>query len=304
MAFTPSNMIGTSRTDGVSNKDLALKVFSGEVLTAFNTKNIFMDLIQTRTISNGKSAQFPIIGKTGTGASTHVPGNDVSIDTVASSEKTITIDGLKTSAIFVDNYEETMAHYEVRSEYSRQIGETLAKDIDAYIITNLDACIGGTAGAGQPAVKASAEDAGILDTDTAAQAGDKLLATIFKGQAELDGKDVPGERYIVMTPADKYNLVQSNAINKDYTSGVNGGLDNGMVDSVAGMKVLVSNNVAANTVYIFTANAVGAVKLLDLKTESNYIPEKLGTLIVSSFAMGFGVLNPGCVYKIDTTASA
>ena len=56
MAFTPSNMIGTSRTDGVSNKDIALKVFSGEVLTAFETNNIFLDLIQTRTIQNGKSA--------------------------------------------------------------------------------------------------------------------------------------------------------------------------------------------------------------------------------------------------------
>lgn len=302
MAFTPSNPIGTSRTVGVSDKQIALKVFSGEVLTSFDKKNIFMDIVQSRTIQNGKSASFPVIGKTGSGAASHIPGNDVSIDTVASNERIITIDGLKTSSVFIDNFEETMAHYEVRSEYSKQMGETLATDIDSTIITNLASCIGGTALVGQPAVQAAIEDAGVLSTDSVAEAGGKILSTIFLGQAELDGKDVPGDRFVVMTPSDKYKLIQSNAVNKDYTTN-NGGLDSGEIERVAGMRILTSNNIAANTVYIFTGNAVGLVKLLDLKTESEYLIEKQGTLVVSSFAMGVGVLNPGCLYGIDTTVT-
>jgi len=56
MAFTPSQGIGPTRTLGVSDRDLAIKVFSGEVLTSFETKNVFLPLVKTRTIPHGKSA--------------------------------------------------------------------------------------------------------------------------------------------------------------------------------------------------------------------------------------------------------
>ena len=39
---------------------LFLKVFSGEVLTTFDELNIMKSLHMTRTISSGKSAQFPV----------------------------------------------------------------------------------------------------------------------------------------------------------------------------------------------------------------------------------------------------
>ena len=47
---------------GTWTKDnaLFLKVFSGEVLTSFERNCIFDGLVQSRTIQNGKSAQFPV----------------------------------------------------------------------------------------------------------------------------------------------------------------------------------------------------------------------------------------------------
>lgn len=42
--------------DGSNNLGLFLKVFSGEVLTAFNNKQVMMDKHFVRTISQGKSA--------------------------------------------------------------------------------------------------------------------------------------------------------------------------------------------------------------------------------------------------------
>jgi hypothetical protein len=43
--------------NGGSDKDaLFLKVFAGEVLTAFSEKNVLMDKHMVRTISSGKSA--------------------------------------------------------------------------------------------------------------------------------------------------------------------------------------------------------------------------------------------------------
>ena len=41
---------------------LFLKVFSGEILTTFEEMNVMKGLHTIRTISNGKSAQFPVTG--------------------------------------------------------------------------------------------------------------------------------------------------------------------------------------------------------------------------------------------------
>jgi hypothetical protein len=84
------------------------------------------------------------------------------------------------------------------------------------------------------------------------------------------------------------------------TAGTNGGLDTGKINMVAGHKITVSNNIAANSIYMFTNECVGVVKLLDVKTEAEYQIQKQGTLMVSSYAMGFGILNNGCVVKLAT----
>lgn len=52
--------IGLSRSGQISGAGdqnaLFLKVFSGEVLTTFADRNIFLDKTRVRTISSGKSA--------------------------------------------------------------------------------------------------------------------------------------------------------------------------------------------------------------------------------------------------------
>ena len=42
---------------------LFLRVFSGEVLTAFRRACVFRDLTLEKTITSGRSAQFPILGR-------------------------------------------------------------------------------------------------------------------------------------------------------------------------------------------------------------------------------------------------
>ena len=56
MAYIHSNGIGSNTISTASDRAIALKVFSGEVLTSFAEKNIFLGLVQTRTIASGKSA--------------------------------------------------------------------------------------------------------------------------------------------------------------------------------------------------------------------------------------------------------
>ena len=71
---------------------------------------------------------------------------------------------------------------------------------------------------------------------------------------------------------------------------------------IAGVPIMMSNHVGSGMWgYVFTNQAVGVVKLMDIKSEANYIPEKLGTLLTSHYAMGEGVLNPGCSVRLSQT---
>lgn len=294
MAYTTSNPnFDFGGTAG--NKDLALKIFSGEVLTAFSSKNVFMPLVNTRTINSGKSAQFPVIGNLAVGSDvkTHTPGDDVTPSSIGSNEQVITIDARKYASVFVDDYEEAMSHYEVRGQYSTEIGNVLAKKVDQAIITQLDACEAATPKTGQPTANADL----VLGATPTANA---IVEALFDAAATMDGKDIAGDKVCILNPEAYYNLVQSDkAVNRDWTNG-NGGIDTGSVFKIAGIPIMTSNNVPAGKWgYIFTPHAVGVVKLLDIKSEANYIPEKLGTLMVSSYAMGEGVLNAGCSIRLS-----
>lgn len=306
MAYTNvSQGIGTTRTAGASDRDLAIKVFSGEVLTAFETANIFLGKVQNRTIKSGKSASFAVIGKYDSAVDTHVPGTDITPNLINAGERVIEIDDLKYASVFVDNFEEAMQHYETRSQYSTEMGRRLAKTVDLAVIAQLDACVAGTAnagdtngGEGQPAAQ-TAITLGTAAQSTNGTKGDVILAGLFDADTAMEEDDIPGDRSVVMSPKNYNRLVQSGAVNKDMTTN-NGGIDSGKVMQVAGHNIMVSNNIGANDIYMFTPNAVGVVKLLDVKSEVNYIPEKLGDLMTSSYAMGFGVLNNGCVVKLST----
>jgi len=307
MAFTPSQGIGTNRTNGVSNRDLAIKVFSGEVLTAFEVKNVFLPLVKTRTIPHGKSASFAVIGKYDSAVSTHVPGNDVIPNLINAGERVIEIDNLKYASVFVDRFEEAMQHYETRSTYSSEMGRKLAVEVDKAIIAKLNSAATGAANTGdtngdegQPAAQ-SAISIATAGASTNGGKGDLILASLFNAQTAFDEDDIPGERYVVMSPKNYNRLVQSGAIHKDMTSGSNGGLDTGKINTVAGHKITVSNNIDPEDIYMFTNECIGVVKLLDVKTEAEYQIQKQGTLMVSSYAMGFGILNNGCVIRMTTT---
>lgn len=301
-----SQGIGTTRTAGVSDRTLAIKVFSGEVLTAFETSNIFLSKVQNRTIASGKSASFAVIGKYASAVDTHVPGTDITPNLINAGERVIEIDDLKYASVFVDNFEEAMQHYETRSQYSTEMGRRLAKTVDLAVIAQLDACVAGTAnagdtngGEGQPAAQTAIAIGTVAAGTTNALKGDAILAALFDADTAMEEDDIPGDRSVVMSPKNYNRLVQSGAVNKDMTTN-NGGLDSGTVTKIAGHNIMVSNNVGVNDIYMFTQNAVGVVKLLDIKSEVNYIPEKLGDLMTSSYAMGFGVLNNGCVVKMST----
>lgn len=239
----PGKVNGTgtaTRPAGALSADAALflKVFSGEILTAFNETNVAKDLIMTRTISSGKSAQFPVTGKAE--AKYHLPGDNLIDDSylsqIAHNEKVINIDDMLVASTLIPRISELKNHYDLRSIYSAELGKALAKRLDIQILKTLFA-----AGLTNTA-NVTGGDTGteITGADTMTAGG--LVESLFEVAKSLDEKEVPSDdRFAVLTPFQYYKLLTADnvAINKDTSSG-SADAAKGSIVEVAGIKLYKS----------------------------------------------------------------
>lgn len=294
---------------------LFLKVFGGEVLTAFETKSVTMGRHFVRTIQHGKSAQFPTTWKAT--ASMHTPGNMIVGNAILHNEKVISIDGLLIADAFIASIDEAMNHYDVRSIYSKELGVSLASKLDQYVMREL--AIG--AAVTTPTHGTNNGYAGTIET-ASATAGDKfttvaddLATVIMKCGQTLDEHDVPEEdRVAILNPALYWLLIKSDlAVNRDYTAG--GSVQKGKVWEIGGIEIVKSNNIpttdlSAETIhainmtdtvgFVYHKNAVGTVKLLDVALESEYLITHQGTLMVAKVASGHGYLRPEGICQLKS----
>lgn len=298
-------------------KALFLKVFAGEVLTSFKEANVTEGKFQERTIANGKSAQFPILGKIG--AEYHTPGNEIVGSTLPHNERVITIDDLLISHAFISNIEEAMNHYDVRAPYSEEIGRALAYQMDKHKLQLAILAARGTSPVTGESGGGSVTSSTLLSDGT----GEALVAGLFAAAQKLDEQNIPEEdRHVFLNPQ-AYNLLAQNTKIMNRFWGGEGEYAGAKVLRVAGLNVVKTNHapfgatvatgtVAAgtgdkyagaftNTVGVVThKSAVGTVKLMDLGMESEYDIRRQGTLMVAKYAMGHGVLRPVAAVELKT----
>ena len=147
-----TNLFGSGYEGRVGSKNfnsdttgLFLKKFAGEVMTVFDEKNIMKPLHTIRTISKGKSAQFPVIGTAKAGY--YTPGTDIldnavgngtdaggGINNMKQTEVLIHIDKVLMSSTFIASIDELVSHFDVRSPYTHQLGEALANQFDKNVL--------------------------------------------------------------------------------------------------------------------------------------------------------------------------
>jgi len=312
---TPAS-IGRVNASG-SEDALFLKVFSGEVLTAFERSSVTQGAEMVRSISNGKSASFPVMGRIS--AAYHTPGAEIVGSDVNHNEKVITINDLLVSSAFLSNIEEAKNHWDVRSSYSSEIGRALAFQKDKHVLQTIGQ-------AAQAAANITGGDAGTVLTNTgiasatAATAANAMIDSLFDAASALDSHYVPKEgRKAFIRLEEYYKLANAtNAVNIDFSGGANGGVAEGKVMRVAGIELIptahfVASNITtgvdagsatqggstpqavnlANYVCLVShPSAAGTVQLMNLATEMEYDIRRQGTLMVAKYAMGHGVLRP------------
>lgn len=318
MALTVVNIGNNSQTPrGLPTEmENSIELYYGSVLTAFERKVMFLDLVTTKTIDSGSSVSIPVIGQSSDGdTNTHVPGTELTMSAVAVKERIINVDALEYFAMAVDKFEEKVLHFETRGELAKQAGEALAVKVDKEVAVNiLDASqtSGTIDGSAVQADGTEVNNDVIATGSTPKDKGDALIEAVFAGVAAMEEKDVTGEKYLVVSPLTYSYLAQSDAVNKDITSGDNGGINKGTVMEVAGIKIYKSNHMPTTATgqtsgvnvgetnsrhvqaLLFTKECVGVVKLMDVTSEVNYIPEQLATLMTTYYSYGMGVLKPGC----------
>lgn len=268
--ITPSRLGAINGATGTFAQDnaLFLKVFSNEVLTAFEESNVMKNLHTVRTISSGKSAQFPVMGKAT--AAYHTPGEDV-FETPASPsgskyttsinhrERIINIDDVLIAATSIANIDELKNHYDVRSAYSTELGRALAKRFDYATMKTLVA-----ASQADSATSTNPDAGNGIKIDLGATAGApndltsaaKLIQTFRLIAQKLDENYIPSEdRFVVLTPELYYLLAGSDsaAINRDF--GGAGSIAAGKVLNLVGLNIYSSNHLLDLATFESTSDA-------------------------------------------------
>ena len=287
---------------------LFLKLFAGEVITQFEEKNVMAAMHSVRTITNGKSASFPVMG-TAT-ASYHSVGEEILGGSIKAAEKIIAVDDLLVAPAFIANIDEAKNHYDVRSTYTKELGNVLANTYDKNILRVV-------VQAARSAATITGTNGGTVITKANFTTSANIVAALFDAAESMDGDDIPeDERYAVVSPAIYYKLAQDTTVlNKDW--GGAGAYADGKVLRVAGITIVKSNHLPTgnqttttgeqNTYHadftktkavVFHKSAVATVKLMDLGLESEYDIRRQGTLFVAKYAMGHGILRPEAAIEL------
>jgi len=313
MSNAVTSRLGLVNNSGTGYNDLFLKVFSGEVLATFGRENLMLNMTTVRTISSGKSAQFPVTGTIASGY--HTVGNEIVGTQVKHNEKIINIDDMLLAHAFLAEIDELKNHYDVRSIYSKEMGQALAKKVDQHLLQLIV-----LASAGASTITGGNGGSNVVDADCKTNAT-SMVASIFEAVQKLDEKDVPtSDRYCVVTPDIYYQLSNiDKLVSRDFSSN-NGDFSKGQVIMVGGVRIVKSNTAVTaftdqssaisgtNNTYnvdaqhvgavVFHKSAVGSVKLKDLVLENTYDPRRLGNLMTARLAMGSGILRPESAVRI------
>lgn len=314
---------------GTDNLHSMLQVFAGEIITAYERSSVTLNRHMVRTIESGKSAQFPVFGRAK--AAYLKPGKSLDDlrQNIPNNERIIQIDGLLTSDQLISDITEAMMHYDIRGEYSRQMGESLAIAADGAVLAEAakealkDENLPGLGKGGVLNFQVTSTDIGITE-----QYGKAIVKMLLEAKAKLSMNRVPeGDRYCFITPMGHAALVASLvAINRDY--GAVATIVDANVMKIAGFEIIevphlqdggavINDGLLQGSGHIFPATykndntvcvimhrtTVGTVKLRDLALEQARRPEYQADQLIAKYAMGHGGLRPEAAFIGTITAS-
>ena len=254
----------------------------------FERKTVFRGLIDDYSA---------VFGGAGFGDVLHIPemsivsasdkdaGADVTYNATATTETQLTVNKHKYVAKLFEDVAQIQSNADLVSKYSKMMGEALARQVDADIWAELDG----------------------LNQTQALSADDTLTAAVFEAAlATLGENDIPymdGECAMVVNPTLFADILNPSAgiaqyfIRNDAVGEGNRGLRSGMVGSLYGIDVYMSNTVStggtSSTIpgAIFHKTACAIAVQNEVRVQSEYSIDALGTKVVSDLLYGVKLID-------------
>ena len=254
----------------------------------FERKTVFRGLIDDYSA---------VFGAAGFGDVLHIPemsivsasdksaGSDVSYDATVTTETQLTVNKHKYVAKLFEDVAQIQSNADLVAKYSKMMGEALARQVDADIWAELDG----------------------LNQTQALSADDTLTAAVFEAAlATLGENDIPymdGECAMVVNPTLFADILNPSAgiaqyfIRNDAVGEGNRGLRSGMVGSLYGIDVYMSNTVStggtSSTIpgAIFHKTACAIAVQNEVRVQSEYSIDALGTKVVSDLLYGVKLID-------------
>ena len=332
--------IGLNQGKGVSTEDkfgMFMTYATNEVIAAFTRTTVTMDKHMVRNIAYGKSATFPVMGRA---SARYLPTGTTLTDgrkEIKQTERVINIDGTLASDVLIYDIEEAMNNFDVRGEYTRQLGESLALSADGAVLAELAKAVNissgsneNIAGLGSPTLYKIRTEGG--QADTPVKLGKELLAALTQARAALTKNYVPSnDRFFFTTPENYSAILAALSPNEaNYAALIDP--ETGNIRNVMGFTVIetphltLGDGVASGHKHQFPTgsvqgasatqgvnnlnvlglfmhrSAIGTVKLKDLTMEHGRDIDKQADIIVAKYAYGHGYLRPeavGAIVKVN-----
>ena len=218
-------------------------------------------------------------------ASDKSAGSDVSYNATATTETQLTVNKHKYVAKLFEDVAEIQSNVDMVAKYTKMMGEALARQVDADIWAELDG----------------------LNQSIDLSADNTLNAATFESAlANLGENDIPymdGECAMVVNPTLFADILNPSAgiaqyfIRNDAVGEGNRGLRSGMVGSLYGIDVYMSNTVSSaltdGTVSgaIFHKSACAIAVQNEVRVQSEYSIDALGTKVVADLLYGVKLID-------------
>ncbi|SFZ81665.1 hypothetical protein SAMN02983003_0623 [Devosia enhydra] len=320
--FLQGQASGTSLND---MRTLALDIFGGEVLTAYDMALQFADKVQSRTLGGGaRSARFPKIWKAS--GEYHTAGKELLGNEIETGEITITPDELLVSHTAIYDLDDMLSHFDVRSQFAKELGQALArindKNVARQIVLAARKQADGPFPGGNVITDAALTNSGVID-------GKAWIDGIKAANRALFNKDVPEteQRYLAVnwdvfdaikyaTDSNGRYLVLDRQLIGSQGQGLAGRDETLQIDGVTVIKTRnlpTADESALNTVYskyradfskttgvLWTPMAVASVKMRQVTLENTRDVRRQENFMVASSLTGNGALRHETAVEFKT----
>lgn len=243
-------------------------------------------------------------------ASLKTASNQVTLIAATESEKTISIDKHYEYSRMIEDIVEVQAMTSLRRFYTDDAGYALAKQVDTSLI-QLGRGFNGGAGTAAYANAYIGGDGTTAYNSGSPNASALTDAAIRRTIQRLDDSDVPMEgRFFIVPPSSRNTLMGLARYTEQAFVGEGGGnntIRNGEIGNLYGIPVFVSSNCdtatgAARICLMGHRDAAVLVTQVNVRSQTQYKQEYLGTLFTADTLYGVSELRDGACYALAVPA--